>query len=62
MPELSRIVITGVGLTSPNGNDLATYRANLLNGVSGVKKWSIRHVGETNAGVCDFDALRYQKR
>ena len=52
MPELSRIVITGVGLTSPNGNDLATYRANLLNGVS----------GETNAGVCDFDALRYQKR
>jgi 3-oxoacyl-[acyl-carrier-protein] synthase II len=51
-----------VGLTSPNGNDLATYRANLLNGVSGVKKWSIRHVGETNAGVCDFDALRYQKR
>jgi 3-oxoacyl-[acyl-carrier-protein] synthase II len=62
VPELSRIVITGVGLTSPNGNDLATYRANLLNGVSGVKKWSIRHVGETNAGVCDFDALRYQKR
>jgi len=62
VPELSRIVITGVGLTSPNGNDLDTYRANLLNGVSGVKKWSIRHVGETNAGVCDFDALRYQKR
>ena len=62
MPELSRIVITGVGLTSPNGNDLATYRSNLLNGVSGVKKWNIRHVGDTNAGVCDFDALRYQKR
>jgi len=62
MPELSRIVITGIGLTSPNGNDLATYRANLLNGVSGVRKWTIRHVGETNAGVCDFDALRYQKR
>ena len=62
MPELSRIVITGIGLTSPNGNDLATYRANLLNGVSGVRKWTIRHVGATNAGVCDFDALRYQKR
>jgi 3-oxoacyl-[acyl-carrier-protein] synthase II len=62
MPELSRIVITGIGLTSPNGNDLATYRANLLNGVSGVRKWTIRHIGETNAGVCDFDALRYQKR
>jgi len=62
VPELSRIVITGVGLTSPNGNDLATYRSNLLNGVSGVRKWNIRHVGDTNAGVCDFDALRYQKR
>ncbi len=62
MPELPRIVITGVGLTSPNGNDLATYRSNLLKGVSGVRKWTIRHVGETNAGVCDFDALRYQKR
>ncbi|MEY2806719.1 MAG: beta-ketoacyl-[acyl-carrier-protein] synthase family protein [Planctomycetia bacterium] len=62
MPEFPRIVITGVGLTSPNGNDLATYRSNLLKGVSGVRKWTIRHVGETNAGVCDFDALRYQKR
>jgi 3-oxoacyl-[acyl-carrier-protein] synthase II len=62
VPELPRIVITGVGLTSPNGNDLATYRSNLLKGVSGVRKWTIRHVGETNAGVCDFDALRYQKR
>jgi 3-oxoacyl-[acyl-carrier-protein] synthase II len=62
VPEFPRIVITGVGLTSPNGNDLATYRSNLLKGVSGVRKWTIRHVGETNAGVCDFDALRYQKR
>jgi len=31
-----RIVITGIGLTSPNGNTLAEYRANLLKGVSGV--------------------------
>jgi 3-oxoacyl-[acyl-carrier-protein] synthase II len=59
---LPRIVITGVGLTSPNGNSLAEYRANLLAGVSGVKPWSIRHVGDTLAGQCDFDALRWQKR
>jgi 3-oxoacyl-[acyl-carrier-protein] synthase II len=62
MPELPRIVITGVGLTSPNGDSLAEYRANLLGGVSGVERWSIRHVGETLAGVCHFDALRWQKK
>lgn len=62
MSSLPRIVITGVGLTSPNGNSLAEYRANLLNGVSGVKPWTIRHVGATLAGQCDYDALRWQKR
>ena len=62
MPELPRVVITGVGLTSPNGNDLAEYRKSLLAGRSGVQRYSIRHVGETLAGVCDFDALRYQKK
>jgi len=62
LASLPRIVITGVGLTSPNGNDLAEYRANLLAGVSGVQPYEIRYVGETLAGICDFDATRYQKR
>lgn len=62
MASLPRIVITGVGLTSPNGNDLAEYRANLLAGVSGVQPYEIRYFGKTLAGICDFDALRYQKR
>lgn len=62
MPELSRVVITGVGLTSPNGDDLTTYRKNLLGGVSGVEPYEIRHVGETLAGVCHFDTGKYQKR
>jgi 3-oxoacyl-[acyl-carrier-protein] synthase II len=62
MPELSRVVITGVGLTSPNGDDLATYRGNLLAGVSGVEPYEIRHVGKTLAGICHFDQTRYQKR
>ena len=57
-----RIVITGIGLTAPNGNSLAEYRANLLVGKSGVSKYEIRYIGETLAGVCNFDALRYQKR
>ena len=33
---LSRIVITGAGLASPNGNNLAEFRANLLAGVAGI--------------------------
>jgi 3-oxoacyl-[acyl-carrier-protein] synthase II len=57
-----RIVITGVGLTAPNGNNLAEYRQALLAGKSGVTKYEIRYVGETLAGVCTFDALRYQSK
>ncbi|MCI0357541.1 MAG: beta-ketoacyl-[acyl-carrier-protein] synthase family protein [Planctomycetaceae bacterium] len=61
-PDDQRIVITGVGLTAPNGNNLAEYRAALLAGKSGVTKYEIRYVGETLAGVCTFDALRYQSK
>src|SRR3990172_7554253 len=57
-----RIVITGVGLTAPNGNSVAEYRSALLSGKSGVRKYDIRYVGETLAGICDFDELKYQKR
>jgi len=57
-----RIVITGIGLTSPNGNSLTEYREALLNGQSGVSPYDIRYVGETLAGVCNFDELKHQKR
>ena len=60
-PE-QRIVITGIGLTSPNGNSLAEYRHSLLNGISGVRKFETRYMGEVLAGVCNYDELRYQKR
>lgn len=62
MPELSRIVITGVGLTSPNGDSLEEFRANLLAGVSGVEKYDIRYVGDTLAGICHYDTKRHQTR
>ncbi len=62
MVELARVVITGVGLTSPNGNSLDEYRKNLLAGVSGVSPYEIRYFGKTLAGVCDFDPLAHQKR
>ena len=60
--EVERIVITGIGLTSPNGNTLREYREALLAGRSGVSDYEIRYVGKTLAGVCDFDVLKYQKR
>ena len=59
---LSRIVITGIGLTAPNGNDLATYRQSLLTGTSGVRNFNTRYMGEVLAGVCNFDELKYQKK
>ncbi len=57
-----RIVITGIGLTAPNGNSLAEFRKALLEGKSGVRKFRTRFMGEVLAGVCDFDELRYQKK
>lgn len=61
-PDNQRIVITGIGLTAPNGNSLTEYRESLLCGRSGVQPYEIRYVGETLAGICDFDELKYQKR
>ena len=50
--DSERIVITGVGLASPNGDNLAEFRNALLNGVSGVVPYEIRYFGKTVAGVC----------
>ncbi len=58
----SRIVITGVGLTAPNGNTLAEFRGNLLAGVGGIEQIEIRYMGPQLAGVCHFDPLKYQKK
>ena len=60
--EKSRIVITGVGLTSPNGNNIEEYRKNLLDGVAGVQLMDVRYMGKQPAGVCDFDTKTYQTR
>ena len=62
LPDDQRIVITGVGLTAPNGNDWTSFRESLLSGRSGVQPYEIRYVGQTLAGVCDFDARRYQAK
>ena len=61
-PERDRIVITGIGLTAPNGNTLPEFRESLLTGRSGVTAYETRYFGPTLAGICNFDELRYQRR
>lgn len=64
----ARIVITGIGLTSPNGNTLEEYRKNLLDGVARIQLIDMRYMGpkgatgQVPAGVCDFDPKQYQTR
>jgi 3-oxoacyl-[acyl-carrier-protein] synthase II len=58
----ARIVITGIGLTAPNGNSLAEFRGNLLAGVGGIRRIDVRYMGQQLAGVCTYDALKYQKK
>ncbi|AMV34049.1 3-oxoacyl-[acyl-carrier-protein] synthase 2 [Pirellula sp. SH-Sr6A] len=62
LPDSQRVVMTAVGLTSPNGNDLESYREALLQGKSGVRNYNIRYVGDTFAGVCEFEATKYQSK
>ena len=62
LPDDQRIVMTSVGLTSPNGHNLEMYRESLVAGRSGVKDYNIRYVGDTHAGICEFEAVKYQSR
>ncbi len=62
LPDSQRIVITGIGLTAPNGNDWQSFRQALLEKRSGVRPYHIRYFGDTLAGVCDFETARYQTK
>jgi 3-oxoacyl-[acyl-carrier-protein] synthase II len=57
-----RIVITGIGLTAPNGNNLTEFRDALVRGVSGISEEDIRYMGKQAAGFCDFDEKKYHSR
>lgn len=61
-PHQQRIVITGIGLTAPNGNELGEYREALLAGKSGVSPYEIRYFGKTLAGICEYDVKKHQSR
>jgi 3-oxoacyl-[acyl-carrier-protein] synthase II len=60
--NLPRIVITGVGLTAPNGNSLGEFRANLLAGKPGIESLEVRYMGKLLAGVCHYAPQKYQTR
>ena len=60
-PE-QRIVITGIGLTAPNGDGLDAFRGALLEGRSGVQPYEIRYIGPTLAGICHYDTRKHQKK
>ncbi len=62
MANETRIVITGIGLTAPNGNNLSEFRENLLAGKSGIGKNRDPLHGRSHSRVCDFDPLIYQKK
>lgn len=62
MLDTERIVITGIGLTAPNGNNLMEFRNALLECRSGVKHHEIRYMGPQVAGMCNFDEFKYQSK
>ncbi len=62
LDDSQRIVITGLGLTAPNGNDLASYRQALLTAQSGIQNYEIRYFGKTLAGICNYEVTRHQTR
>jgi 3-oxoacyl-[acyl-carrier-protein] synthase II len=62
MDDTQRIVMTGIGLTAPNGNNLTEFRANLLACKSGVKHHEVRYMGKQVAGMCEFDEFKYQSK
>lgn len=60
--QLSRIVITGVGLAAPNADNLKTYREKLLKGVSEITEIELRYFGKAPAGICNFPETKYRKK
>lgn len=60
--EHKRIVITGIGLVAPNGNNLIEFRDNLIHGTSTIQEIDLRYFGRSAAGLCDFPETKYRKK
>ena len=57
-----RVVITGVGLTAPNANNINDFRSKLIKGESEITEMDLRYFGKAPAGVCDFPETLYRKK
>jgi len=57
-----RIVITGIGLTAPNANNLPDFRKALLEGKSGIEMFETRYLPPVPAGVCTFDKFKHETK
>jgi 3-oxoacyl-[acyl-carrier-protein] synthase II len=57
-----KIVITGIGLTAPNGNGLCEFRKNILAGEVRFQNIELRYIGKVIAGVCSFDPFKHQNK
>ena len=57
-----RIVITGVGMVSPNAANLRDFREKLMAGVSEISEIDLRYMERAPAGVCHFDETKYRKK
>ncbi|MCS6960097.1 MAG: beta-ketoacyl-ACP synthase II [Pseudanabaenaceae cyanobacterium SKYGB_i_bin29] len=66
MPELQRVVVTGLGAVTPIGNDVPTYWEGLRNGRNGVAPVTLfdteGFATRIGAEVKDFDPLAYLDR
>ena len=62
LPDNQRVVITGVGLVSPNASNLSEYRAKLLKGESEIQRIDLRYFGSAPAGICSFEETKYRKK
>lgn len=60
--DTHRIVITGVGLVSPNASNLSEYREKLLKGQSEIEILDLRYFGPAPAGTCRFNETQYRKK
>ncbi|MBV9008056.1 MAG: beta-ketoacyl-ACP synthase II [Verrucomicrobia bacterium] len=58
-----RVVITGMGVVTPVGNDLETFWSNLQNGVSGIRRIAAFDVSQYDCKIAgevrDFDPKQY---
>ena len=59
---MNKVVVTGLGIVSPIGNDLISFTKNLQNGVNGIKKithfdtsdFSVKIAAQSNIAIEDF--------